>query len=163
MTYEELQAKTQNYYEKTPYCCSESVLKALLEHYQIEHTEDDIALATAFGGGLGSCGCVCGTISGAVLAFGYVFKSQKAPLSAEQIEESQKTGKKPFQITVSTYLTKKLHEKFAENHKKPCCRILKNPYKEDKKAKQVFCSSLNAEVVLYASKLIDEYKSQNPQ
>ncbi len=162
MTYEELQSKVQHYYEKTEYCCSESVLKSLLEFYNIEHSDDDIVLAAPFGGGLGKYGCVCGTISGAVMAFAHIFKREKVPYTQQQIEEAEKNNKKlPEQTLVSSYLTKKLHDSFAQTHKKPCCRILTHPYKDDRKAKKQYCSSLNAETVLISVKLIDAYKSNS--
>jgi C_GCAxxG_C_C family probable redox protein len=56
-------------YFRGGYNCAQSVLLAMQEHYG---TKSDVTpkIASAFGGGVGRCGSVCGALTGAVMAIG---------------------------------------------------------------------------------------------
>jgi C_GCAxxG_C_C family probable redox protein len=51
------------------YNCAQSVLLTMSEHWNGEN-ELVPKIATAFGGGIGRCGSVCGALTGAVMAIG---------------------------------------------------------------------------------------------
>ncbi len=162
MTYEELENKVEYYFTKTDYCCAEVMLKSLLEYNNVAHDENDISLASAFGGGIGGCGCVCGAITGAVLAFAFIFRNEKAPYTKEEIEKSEASGKKLApQKNVSAVLAKKLYAYFESKYNKTCCKILTEEYKKDRKAKKAYCIILNKEINIFAAKLVEEYKANN--
>jgi C_GCAxxG_C_C family probable redox protein len=54
------------------YNCSQSVLLAMFEHW---NGKNDLIpkIATAFGGGMGRCGSVCGALTGGMMALGIRF------------------------------------------------------------------------------------------
>ncbi|MCW4055801.1 MAG: C-GCAxxG-C-C family protein, partial [Candidatus Bathyarchaeota archaeon] len=56
-------------YFRGGYNCAQSVLLAMQEHYG---TKSDVIpkIASAFGGGVGRCGSVCGALTGAVMTIG---------------------------------------------------------------------------------------------
>lgn len=56
-------------YFKQGYNCAQSVLLAMQEHYKLEN-ELIPKIATAFGGGIGRCGSLCGALTGAIMAIG---------------------------------------------------------------------------------------------
>jgi len=54
-------------YFKNGYNCSQSVLLAMFEHWN-SNNELVPKIATAFGGGIGRCGSLCGALTGGVMA-----------------------------------------------------------------------------------------------
>ncbi len=136
-------------------CCSEAVLQALLEHYSIPFTEDDIILAAGFGGGVGGCGCVCGTLAGSVIAVGMLFKGEKVIL--DLVEGDEKEKKKWKDSYVSKYLSNHIHSHFKEFHTVACCKVITKKVAHDAKVRKEFCKTLNHEVVEHAINVIDDY------
>lgn len=61
------------------YNCAQSVLLTMFEHWK---GEDDLIpkIATAFGGGIGRCGSVCGALTGGVMALGIKYGTNKPSL-----------------------------------------------------------------------------------
>jgi C_GCAxxG_C_C family probable redox protein len=60
--------KAANYF-RGGYNCAQSVLLAMQEHYDTK-SEVIPKIASAFGGGVGRCGSLCGALTGAVMAIG---------------------------------------------------------------------------------------------
>ncbi len=136
-------------------CCAEAVLQALLEHYSIPFTEEDILLAAGFGGGVGGCGCVCGTLAGSVIAVGKLFKAEKLILDLYEGPEDKKNEWKD--AYVSKYISGQIHSHFKEFHTVACCKVITKKVAYDKKIRKEFCKTLNQEVVEHAINVIDEY------
>ncbi len=67
------------------YCCSESVLLALVERYGIDPAPV-MPLASGFCGGMAGSRQVCGAVSGAVMAVGLVLADGSPPTNRAQIE-----------------------------------------------------------------------------
>jgi C_GCAxxG_C_C family probable redox protein len=66
-------------YFREGYNCSQSVLLAMFEHWNGEN-ELIPKVATAFGGGIGRCGSVCGALTGGVMAIGIKYgKNEPSP------------------------------------------------------------------------------------
>ncbi|NPV90519.1 MAG: hypothetical protein HPY50_07085 [Firmicutes bacterium] len=65
--------------------CAESVLLALIESGAVDLPPETVAMATAFGGGIGLTGGVCGALVGAVLGVSAVH-GRKKPLEGTQQE-----------------------------------------------------------------------------
>ncbi|MFH1781649.1 MAG: C-GCAxxG-C-C family (seleno)protein [Patescibacteria group bacterium] len=72
----EWENKAKEYFN-SGYNCSESVFKTILE-YKGENTNENLNMATGFGGGMGRTGYTCGVVTGAVLALNY-FYGRKGP------------------------------------------------------------------------------------
>ncbi|MDA8163102.1 MAG: C-GCAxxG-C-C family protein [Desulfobacteraceae bacterium] len=58
--------------------CSQAVFAAIAEKFGMEPSEDVIAALSPFGGGIGCNGDVCGVLSGAVAAVGFLM-GKRAP------------------------------------------------------------------------------------
>ena len=80
-------------------------------------------LATGFGEGLGTAGCVCGALSGAVLAASWFLSSV---LGAQEVRR----------------ISRELHESFKEAHGSSCCRVLTKPVRHDSCLHREKCSEL---------------------
>jgi len=92
--------------------CSEAVVCSIRSNFEIDVPEEVIAMASGFPVGIGRSKCLCGAVSGGVMAIGLVFgrKVQKDP----QVEETLR-------------LAKELHDWFkneATGKNALCCRIL---------------------------------------
>lgn len=54
-------------------CCSEAVLKSIKDEFKREESDDILALASGFIGGVGIAQSLCGAISGGVMTLGLFF------------------------------------------------------------------------------------------
>ena len=55
------------------FACSESVIYAIRKHFEIDLSDDAIAMSSGFPWGLGGGGCICGALAGATMCIGYFF------------------------------------------------------------------------------------------
>lgn len=102
----------ENLFREGKYYCSEAVIASIRENFQLDMPEEMIAMASGFPVGIGKSKCVCGAVSGGVMALGYFFgrtsgTNPKDPLSVKTLE-----------------LTNELQDSFKQNHKVLCCSIL---------------------------------------
>lgn len=88
--------------------CSEAILRAFNEVYKLGLPEDAYKISTGFGSGLGGSGCVCGTVTAATMIFGLAAGRNKSCESEKSVHAA----------------VKKLHERFRDEHKVLCCRVL---------------------------------------
>lgn len=99
----------ENYYRNGDFFCSEAIVKTIKDEFELPISDEIVAAASGFPIGIGGSGCTCGAVSGGVMALGLVFGRQ-APRDPK--------------VRKTMELTKELHEKFRNNHKSLCCRIL---------------------------------------
>lgn len=91
------------------FACSESVIYAIRKHFEIELSDDAIAMSSGFPWGLGSAGCICGALAGGTMMIGYFF--------------GRRTPGDPC-INKCFELTTELHDYFKETNGATCCRVL---------------------------------------
>ncbi len=90
------------------YNCAQSVLLTMFEHWNGEN-ELIPKIATAFGGGIGRCGSVCGALTGGVMALGIKHGTNKPSL-----EKRLKANE----------LAQKFFKRFEKQHGSVLCREL---------------------------------------
>jgi C_GCAxxG_C_C family probable redox protein len=90
------------------YNCAQSVLLAMFEYWNGKN-ELIPKIATAFGGGIGRCGSVCGALTGGVMALGIKYGSN---------EPSLEKRLKAYEIA------QKFYKKFKKQHGSVFCREL---------------------------------------
>ncbi len=71
-----LREKAKFYYLDKGLNCAEALLLACRDYYDLEITDEEASLVTAFGGGMG-CGRTCGALTGAIAALGKIVKGGK--------------------------------------------------------------------------------------
>lgn len=108
-TISEVREKAQNYYANGDFYCSEAVVKSVLDGLNINYAPEIIAAASGFPVGIGGAECLCGAISGGIMAIGYVYGRTEA--------KSEKVSK-------AMALSKELHTLFVKRNKCTCCRVL---------------------------------------
>ena len=60
------------------FACSESVIYAIKENFELDMSDDAIAMSSGFPWGIGGGGCICGALAGATMCIGYFF-GRKTP------------------------------------------------------------------------------------
>jgi len=95
-------------YFKNGLYCSEAILKAFNEVYNLGFPEQFYKISTAFGAGLGASKCSCGAVTGGVLVLSLV-AGRNSNTESEML---------------SFGLVSELHDTFKEKYKAMCCRVL---------------------------------------
>ena len=91
--------------------CSEAVVSSIRSNFEIDVSEVVVSMASGFPVGIGRSKCLCGAVSGGVMAIGLVFG---------------RTVQKDPQVEETLRLSKELHDwfKVANGKNALCCRIL---------------------------------------
>lgn len=125
--------------------CTEAVMVALNEELRGGLSEDQaVALAAPFCAALGNSGCMCGALSGAVLASGLFLGNKRSYRHRRDIRDS----------------ALQLHNAFKATNGATCCRVLSQQVKHDKKAHFQQCADLTAEATEMAVRLILEKRPE---
>jgi C_GCAxxG_C_C family probable redox protein len=106
---EKIKLTAQEYYASGDFYCSEAVVKTIKDAFGLPVSEEVIAAASGFAGGMGKAGCVCGAVAGGVICLGLVF-GRTAP-GDRKVDKAMK-------------LSRELHDHFKKRHKCLCCRTL---------------------------------------
>jgi C_GCAxxG_C_C family probable redox protein len=91
------------------YNCAQSVLLAMQEYYGVPKNSLIPRIATAFGGGIGRRGSLCGALTGATMAIGLKHGTDKTVLAEKE---------KAYEIAL------KFYDQFAKECGSPFCREL---------------------------------------
>lgn len=91
--------------------CSEAVVSSIRSNFELDIPEEVIAMASGFPVGIGRSKCLCGAVSGGVMALGLFFG---------------RTRQGDPKVEKNLEVSKELHDWFKENNGKNalCCRIL---------------------------------------
>ena len=106
---EKIRLTAEEYYRSGDFYCSEAVMKTIKDAFGLPVSDDVIAMASGFPVGLGKAGCLCGAVSGGVMALGLVFG--RTATGDKKVDKAMK-------------LSRELHDIFKKNHKSLCCRTL---------------------------------------
>lgn len=88
------------------FACSESVIFAVKKNFELDLSDDAIAMASGFPWGLGRAYCICGALAGGTMMIGYFF-GRREP--------------KDTKINKCFDLTKEFYDKFVNFTNSPCC------------------------------------------
>jgi len=120
--------RAEYYFSARRLSCSEASLLVINKVFGGVLTDDQaVSLGSGFGGGIGDSGCVCGAISGAIMALGFFLgpDSEGAP------------SKKRLRKLVGEF-----HDRFREESGTVCCRDLLADFRKDRKSRSAFCRGL---------------------
>jgi C_GCAxxG_C_C family probable redox protein len=137
-----IKAKAQNLFVTRQFQCAQAVLCSLNEGLRGRLRRDAAArLASGLAEGLGGSGCLCGALSGGVLALGLFMG---------------KDGRNLFNASGSSFSTALLHREFTERFGSACCKALSKTVKHDRKAHFEQCAELTGAAAEIASRIILE-------
>jgi C_GCAxxG_C_C family probable redox protein len=107
-----MREEAETLYRRGGFYCSEAVVSTIRAHIAPEMPEALIAAASGFPVGIGRARCICGAVSGGVIALGYFFGRTK-PSSAEDAHSA-----------LTMKLAGELQESFRAAHNGVlCCHI----------------------------------------
>ena len=126
-------------YRVGDFFCSEAIINSIRNNIAPEMPEELIAVASSFPIGVGKSKCICGAVSGGVMALGYFFGRVKGGDS---------------KIVKALELANELQESFKSNHKVLCCKILTHGMDMAAKEHKNQCISFTGEVAEKAAEII---------
>lgn len=127
--------------------CSECVMLSFMQHYNKDLSNEALALATGFGGGMGHTKNTCGAITGAVMALSSVLGRQN-PFEKETIPERVQELKEIY-----SYIAPMVNE-IEETYGSLICKEISAPLGEfDGKARKKNC----LQIIGYCSGLAVKY------
>jgi len=100
-------------YFKEGYNCAEAVFLTFREYLAPEMPPETVKLVTGLGGGVGHAGCMCGALSGSIIALNML------------------TGRTSNKLSRNSAYghAKEFHDRFKKEFGATCCRVLsKHPY-----------------------------------
>jgi C_GCAxxG_C_C family probable redox protein len=134
-----IKARARNLYATRQLLCTEAVLVALNHGLKGGLTEHQaISMAAPFCIAVGNSGCMCGALSGAVLASGLLLGNPRPYRRRRDTRES----------------SRQIHDAFKAANGATCCRVLSQKVKDDKKAHFRQCTHFTADAAEMAARLI---------
>ena len=135
----QIRERARNLFETRQMLCTEAVVVTLNNSLEGGITEEQaLAMTAPFCMGLGESGCICGALSGAVMATG-LFLGQDHPYrNRKDMRDS----------------ARQLHDAFKASNCAICCRVLSKEIRHDKKAHFEKCAGLTAYAAEIAARLI---------
>ncbi|MGC7872694.1 C-GCAxxG-C-C family protein [Desulfosporosinus sp. SYSU MS00001] len=133
--------KAEGYFQRGEFFCSESVIHTLNELLGWPFDRSITRLASGFPIGIGKSGCVCGAISGGVMALGMAYgrdhgnamNSKMLPIAAE------------------------LHDHIKKLYRSTCCRVITKDLVFDSPERKAHCVKITGEVAAWITdKLLDD-------
>ena len=129
------------------FACSESVIYAIRKHFEIDLSDDAIAMSSGFPWGLGGGGCICGALAGATMCIGYIF--------------GRRTPGDP-KVTKCFALTNEMHDAFRDYCGGTCCRVLTKGKEKNSPERKAQCTDfVSFTVKKVAEIIIRELESEN--
>lgn len=120
------------------FACSESVIFAIRNNFEVEISDDAIAMSSGFPWGLNG-GCICGALAGGTMCLGYFFGRRKP--GDPNFKKCQK-------------LTKELYDFFTDEFQVSCCRVLTKGFERNAPERKKHCEKMVTAVVRKTAEII---------
>ncbi len=122
MLREEAEKKTFDYFQ-SGFNCAEAVSKAITDMFGQEQARDIPKVATAFGGGIGrSKEETCGTLTGGIIALGYLFGRVEPAENPNKVHELAAEFRKRFVEKLGASVCKDILKEFGEQENFVKCK-----------------------------------------
>lgn len=139
----EIRKIAEGYFERGEFFCSEAVVKTINDELGKPFSDEVTKLASGFPIGVGKSGCLCGAVSGGVMALGMVY----GRCHGEAMHEDM------FKHAAD------LNDRIKELYKSTCCRVMTRNFEFQSPERKAHCIKITGEVAAYiAEKLIDDGK-----
>jgi C_GCAxxG_C_C family probable redox protein len=126
-------------FRKGDFYCSEAVISSIKNNFEIDMPDEMIAMASGFPIGIGKSKCVCGAVSGGIMAIGYFFGRTKG-------------GDPKVQRTLE--LANELQGSFKSNHNVLCCKVLTKDMDMGSGEHKAQCIAFTGEIAEKAAEII---------
>ena len=137
----DVRKKAEGCFQRGEFYCSESVIHTLNEFLGWPFDRSIVRLASGFPIGIGKSGCVCGAISGGVMALGMAYGR----------DPGDTMNGRMFPVAAE------LHDHIKKLYKSTCCRVITKDLVFDSPERKAHCVKITGEVAAWlADKLLDE-------
>ena len=144
---EKARHKAENLYRTGQFLCSEAVFLVANEYLGHPVPDEMVRLASDFPVGMGMAGCVCGAVTGGVMALG--LKYGRSIPAAET----------PGVFAAS----KELHDRFKARRKCVCCRVLIRKFEFGSSEHMEQCITITGEVAADVIELLARNDLSQPK
>lgn len=134
----EARNKAGNYF-KEGYNCAEAIFLTYRELLAPEMDANMVKLMTGFGSGVGETGCMCGALTGSIVALNMIKGRTTNQVSRDEAYQ----------------LAKDFTEKFTEKYGVTCCRAL-NPHPFETKEHLVNCLKITGNTSKMLMEFLDD-------
>lgn len=121
------------------FACSESIVYVIRKHFQLELSDDAIAMSSGFPWGLGGGGCICGALAGGTMMLGYFFG---------RTEPGDPKIHKCFDVC------RELHDDFCKHCGASCCRALTRGMEKNSPERKAQCTDFVSFTVKRTAEII---------
>ncbi|HOK62869.1 MAG TPA: C-GCAxxG-C-C family protein [Soehngenia sp.] len=150
MTREELinqvKSEAEGYFQRGEFFCSEAVVRAINNLLGKPYEDNVVKMASGFPIGIGKSGCLCGAVSGGIMALGMVYGRNYG----EKMDDSM------FPIAAG------LHDFIKDEYGSTCCRVMTRQWAGDNfqsPERKKHCVEITGKVAEWiADKLIEDGK-----
>lgn len=136
-----VRTKAGGCFQRGEFYCSEAVIDTLNEFLGWPMDRSIVRLAAGFPVGIGKSGCVCGAISGGVMALGLVYGRDPGKTMDDRM----------FPVAAE------LHDHIKKSYKSTCCRVITKDLVFASPERKAHCVKITGEVAAWvAAKLLDD-------
>src|SRR6056297_887875 len=134
---ENIRKTAEDHFKRRNYFCSESVLTTINDLLGQEFEPEIVKMASGFPIGIGKSGCLCGAVSGGVMALGLAYGREKP--GAEMPDSFPNNAA--------------LHDYIIEKYGSTCCRALTKDFDDfASKERAEHCIKITGEVAAWVMK-----------
>ena len=141
-----IQRRVENLFTSRQLECAEAVFSVLNRGFR-GGLPDDLAvrLASGFPEGLAGSGCLCGALSGAVMALGlYLGRNGPGLGRGQQVKTAVEA----------------LMQAFRHGYPSNCCRVLTKGFEDGSRAHQAHCARISGETARFAAHILLEARPE---
>ena len=133
----------KNHYE-SGLSCSEAVIKAAYDSgiYKTDNIDEVHRIASMFSGGMSS-GCLCGAVAGSQIVLGCIFGRDTSGNS-----------------NAHKAIAGEFIQKFKEQRKATCCKVLTAPYKNNLSQRRQNCTDIVQESAQILENIVNKYSKE---
>lgn len=134
-----IKKRAENLYQTRQLLCTEAVVVTLNKAFNGGLSDAQaVAVSAPFSIALGDSGCICGALSGAVLACGLLVGNEQPYYHRQRMRKYARA----------------LHDAFKAANGATCCRVLSRSVRHDRQAHFQQCANLTASAAEMAARLI---------
>lgn len=131
---EDVRKTAENHFKRGDYFCSESVLTTINDLLGQEFEPEIVKMASGFPIGIGKSGCLCGAVSGGVMALGLAYGREKPGVEMPDSFPNNAA----------------LHDHIIDKYGSTCCRVLTMEFDDfDSKERAQHCHEITGEVAAW--------------
>ncbi len=137
---DEVRKTAEGYFQRGEFFCSEAVVKTINDLLDKPFDDSVTKLASGFPVGIGKSGCLCGAVSGGVMALGMAYgRNHGEPMKD-----------KMFPVSAD------LHNHIKDMYKSTCCRVMTRNFEFASPERKAHCVKITGEVAAYVAEKLYE-------